>query len=183
DGGSGRRVLQHVYDARGALKQIPSVATSIEYDLYGQRKRITYANSTTETVTRDDVTGLLTSIDLTGPSGTIRSTRFTWDNVGNLLRIDSPDAKLAATYTYDDLYRLTAARTDAGESFAYAYNDAGSLTRKADVGDYRYGEHGAPATCLTSAGAQTFTYSPMGDMLQTPWGTQTFDPLGRLIEI
>src|SRR5262249_18022385 len=41
DGGSGRRVLQHVYDARGALKQIPSVATSIEYDLYGQRKRIT----------------------------------------------------------------------------------------------------------------------------------------------
>src|SRR5262249_7464964 len=90
------------------------------------------------------------------------------------------DLQLAMTLDYDDLYRLTAARGGSGEVFTYRYDDAGNLTFKSDVGDYRYGEGGAARSCLTSAGSRSFTYTAMGEMATTPWGRQSFDALGRL---
>src|SRR5262249_14903763 len=89
----------------------------------------------------------------------------------------------AASYGYDDLYRLTNVEGDSGESWTYLYDDVGNLTFKSDVGEYRYGETGAPATCLTSAGDQKFTYSARGEMEQTPWGILSFSPEGRLVRI
>ena len=66
-------------------------------------------------------------------------------------RRSAPGPGARSTYEFDDLYRLTAATTRPA-TWTYRYDDAGNLTFKSDVGDYRYGEGGAPATCLTSAG-------------------------------
>lgn len=183
DGGSGRRVIRYEYNQRGQVLRVPSVVRNIEYDLTGRRTRVQYANLAVQTYTYDAVAHRLTAMDLTNPSGVIRSTQYATDMVGNLLHIDSPDSKLAVTFEYDDLYRLTQAQSVAGEQWTYRYDDVGNLTFKSDVGDYHYGESGAPSTCLTSAGAQSFTYSPAGEMEQTPWGQQTFDSLGRLTRI
>ena len=131
----------------------------------------------------DLTTHRLNEIQLRGPGGILRALQYHYDLVGNLTRIDSADPKLAASYRYDDLYRLTNVEGDSGENWAYLYDDVGNLTFKSDIGEYRYGETGAPATCLTSAGDQKFTYSARGEMEQTPWGTLSFSPQGRLISI
>ena len=138
---------------------------------------------------RDDETGQtyalkLREMKLSGPGQVLlRQQQYTYDLVGDLLRIDSPDPKLAAVYTYDDIYRLTTAAHGDGASWSYGYDDGGNLSFKSDLGNYRYGEHGAPQTCLTSAGSEAFTYTAKGEMQATPWGAQTFDPLGRLVSI
>jgi RHS repeat-associated protein len=183
DGGGGRKAVTYEYDPWGRLLRIPSLLDSIEYDISGRRSRIRYANGTEQHNDFDPFKGTLSAQRLTNAAGLLRETRFTLDTRGNPVRIDSPDPRLAARFTYDDLYRLVEARTDSGDSWIYRYDDAGNITHKSDVGDYRYGELGAPATCLTSAGAQTFTYSPLGEMVDTPWGQQTFDAMGRLRQI
>ncbi len=184
DGGNGRAVVRYEYDRRGNVVGIPTIAGSIEYDLAARRTRMRLANGTEQAFTYDDeATGRLTGMQLTGPAGILRSMQYSTDLAGNLLRVDSPDPKLATAYVYDDLYRLVEARADSGESFTYRYDDAGNLTRKSDVGDYHYGERGAATTCLTSAGADSFTYTQRGQMEETPWGTQTFDAAGRLTRV
>ena len=112
----------------------------------------------------------LTGMTLSGPAGVIRATTLTTDLVGNVLAIGSAAAALARTYIYDDLYRLTSG-AGGGRTWAYAYDDGSNLTQTASLGALRYGEGGAPATCLTSAGAEHFTYTPLGQMADTPWGT------------
>lgn len=181
--GAGRLLVRHEYDKRGQLVRVPSVVSAMEYDLAGRRIRMRYANGTEDAAAFDPQTGRLTRLTVTGPGGVIRDTRYTTDLAGNLVRIDSPDPKLAVSYTYDDRYQLIAANGDNGEAFTYRYDDVGNLTFKSDVGNYRYGEGGAAATCLTSAGADTFTYTAQGQMKMTPWGEQTFDLLGRLVKI
>ncbi|HEX4813368.1 MAG TPA: toxin TcdB middle/N-terminal domain-containing protein [Nonomuraea sp.] len=182
DSGGTRTVLDHTYDERGLLSSIPTVATEIRHDLAGRRTRIGYANGTTETMSYDR-RGRLASQRLTGPGGVLWQASYALDRVGNLVRVDSSDPAVAVTYRYDDLYRLTEATLGDGTRWTYAYDDAGNLTHKSDVGDYRYGENGAPATCLTSAGPGSYTYTPNGEMATTPWGDQRFDPLGRLLSI
>jgi len=51
------------------------------------------------------------------------------------------------------------------------------------VGAYTYGGGGAPATCLTAAGASDFTYTVLGQVATAPWGTHTYDNSGRLVAI
>ncbi len=180
--GAARLALTHRYNARGLLDGIPSVVDELEYDLAGRRVRARYANGTQELASYD-ARGRLTDASLTGPTGVLRQLQYALDHVGNLLAIASPNPKLAAAYAYDDLYRLTSAELGGGETFAYAYDDAGRLTRKSDVGDYRYGEGSAAPTCLTTAGADAFTYTARGEIASAPWGIQTFDSFGRLVTV
>jgi RHS repeat-associated protein len=183
DGGNGRLTVSYEYDARGNVSRVPGVVEAIAYDLARRRTRVLYANGVEQLVAYDLLTSRLTEMRLTGATGVLREQMYTFDQVGNLLQINSPDPKLAATYTYDNLYRLTGAQYGDGATWNYRYDPAGNLTFKSDVGNYQYGENGAPSTCLTSAGDGAFTYTPNGEMLATPWGTQTFDPLGRLVSI
>ena len=181
--GRGCREVEYQYDKRGKLAKIPTVIDEIKYDLAGRRTRMLFKNGVEQTFDYEPLRSRLKTMQLVGPSLTLRSTDYTWDSVGNLLHIRSPDAKLSTAYVYDDLYRLVEAENDAGESRKYAYDMTGNLVFKSDVGSYIYGENGAPATCLTSAGDKNFTYTPVGQMQNTPWGKLTFDPIGRLASI
>ena len=181
-GGAGRLVQPVEYDARGNVLRVPGIVINLSYDLGGRRTAAAYANGTTQAITYDPVTQRITGMTLAGPAGVLRQTSFTTDLVGNILSIASPDATLARDHTYDDLYRLTAA-SGGGRDWAYSYDDASNLTQMPGLGAMRYGEAGAPATCLTSAGAEAFTYTPLGQMAGTPWGAQAFDALGRLVSI
>lgn len=182
DGGHGRLALTQHYNARGLLAAVPFVVEQFDYDLAGRRTGAHYSNTTVER-SDYDVRGRLTSSTVTGPSGVLREVHYALDLVGNLTGITSPDPKLASTYVYDDFYRLTQAVRGSGESWTYAYDDAGRLSHKSDVGDYHYGEGGLPSTCLSSAGSAAFTYSARGEMHATPWGVQSFDAWGRLLNV
>lgn len=181
--GTGARiVLNYQYNKRGLLAAIPGQVVSVSYDLDGRRTVVQYANGVQSTYAFDDQSRP-TQLNHANAVGNFRATQFSWDAASNLTRIASPDTNLASTFVYDDLHRLVTATTDAGASHSYTYDDIGNFTNKSDVGAYKYGEGGAPATCLTSAGPATFTYTAQGQMLQTPWGTQSFDGLGRLVAI
>jgi len=175
-------VLEYQYDKRGLVSAIPGVVSAVSYDLQGRRTSVSYANGVSTAYAYDNA-GRLTELDHSGSTGSLRKTQLVRDPVGNLTRIISPDSTIAATFSYDDLHRLVIAATDAGDVRTYAYDNAGNFTSKSDVGAYAYGENGSPTTCLTSAGAAKFTYTALGEMQQTPWGTQSFDAFGRLTEI
>ncbi len=174
--------LSYQYDQRGLLTSIPGVVTEIGYDLDGRRTSITYANGVQSTYGYDLI-GRYGAIEHASGASTFYSAALTWDGTGNLVALVSSDPELATTFEYDDLNRMTKSATDAGSVLTYAYDDVGNLTEKSDVGTYAYGGSGAPATCLTAAGTDAFTYTTLGQMEQTPWGTQSFDPLGRLVSI
>jgi RHS repeat-associated protein len=181
--GTGSQVqLSYQYGQRGLLTSVPGVVTEIGYDLDGRRTSVSYANGVQSTYGYDLV-GHFATIDHADGVGAFYSAALTWDGTGNLAALASPDPALATAFGYDDLNRLTTATTGAGSVLTYSYDDVGNLTEKSDVGAYTYGGNGAPATCLTAAGAGTFTYTALGQMEQTPWGTQSFDQLGRLVSI
>jgi RHS repeat-associated protein len=183
DNGNGRRQIAYQYNARGMVSAVQGVIDAIEYDEAGGQTRIRYSNGVDQTFSYDPATRRFAKNDVVHGATVLRSTAYTWDLAANLTRIDSPNPKLASTFVFDDLYRLTDAATTSGRHFTYAYDDGGNITNKSDIGAYKYGEGGAPATCLTSAGSGKFTYNEFGDMRDTPWGTQTFNPMGHLTQI
>jgi RHS repeat-associated protein len=181
-GSTGQLTLQYSYGKRGLVTSVPGVVTAVGYDLDGRRSSVTYANGVQSTYDYDAV-GHFAAIGHANGTGAFYSATLAWDGTGNLTSLASPDPALATTFSYDGLNRLTRAATGAGDIRTYSYDTVGNFTQKSDVGAYSYGQNGAPLTCLTSAGSATFTYSPLGQMEQTPWGTQSFDSLGRLISI
>jgi RHS repeat-associated protein len=183
ESGNGRREVEYQYDIRGKLAKIPTVVDKIDYDLAGRRTRMLFANGVEQTFDYEPLRPRLKTMQLTATGNKLRSTSYAWDLVGNLLQIYSLDVKLSSTFVYDDLYRLISAENDAGESRQYSYDIVGNLVHKSDVGSYTYGENGAPNTCLTTAGDKSFTYTPAGQMQNTPWGKLIFDPVGRLASI
>jgi RHS repeat-associated protein len=182
DSGGVRETITQTYDVRGRLSSVPGVVDRIDYDLGNRQTRIRYANAVEWSATYD-ARGRQATEQLTGPSGTIYSASFSLDLVGNVAAVLSADPTVAASYVYDDLYRLTGATLGTGESFQYSFDDAGNLTHKSDVGDYVYGEGGAPATCVTTAGAGRYTWTAAGQVASAPWGTHVWDPLGRLLQV
>lgn len=180
--GGPRLLVRYSYDEQGRLAAVPGVATAVGHDLAGRRVRVALPNGTTQAYGYDEPTGRLVDCRLTGPAGELRAVTLTRDRVGNVTAVDGPAAALAGTYGYDDLYRLTAAATGP-DAWAYEYDDAGALTARTGVGDYGYGAGGAPATCLTSAGPDTFEWDALGRMTGAPWGDMAYDAHGRLVTI
>ena len=174
----GGRVASYGYNALGQFTSISGVVDAVDYDVAGRRTRVAYHNGTVETEEHDPLTGWRTSSTLTGPAGALRETGFAHDGVGNVASLTSPDAAIAWTYRYDDLYRLVSASGSTG-TLNYGYDDGFNLTSSAS-GSYRYGEDGAPATCLTSVGAASYGYDDRGQLVSAPWGSHTPDAEGRL---
>ncbi len=179
--GAARLEVRYEYNPRGQLSRVPGVIRKVEHDESGRRTLVEFANQISQSYRYDPLTGRLAEMQLSDPNGLLRVTQYQYDRLGNLTQVQSPDPNLASRYTYDDLYHLVEASTNGGEAWTYRYDDVGNLLHKSDVGEYRYGEAGAPATCLTSAGDFSFSYTQAGQVLQAFWGQDSFDPAGRLI--
>lgn len=177
---SGRLVVRYSYDARGRLSAIPGFVKKISYNAAGLRERIEYANGVTTTYGYDALTLKLTLLRTVDNADTVlQQFDYRHDKVGNLLEVQSPDPKLAASYMYDNLYRLTEARTVSGQEWTYQYDGGGNLTHKSDVGAYVYDTAGR----LTAAGPHTFAYTTTGQTRSGPWGEASYDAIGRLASV
>ncbi|MBA3588460.1 toxin TcdB middle/N-terminal domain-containing protein [Methylibium sp.] len=175
-------LARYRYDERGRLHSIEGVIDSIEYDIANRRTAVHYSNGTVQRDGHHPLTSWRSSSALSGPSGTLREVGYRHDSVGNVIALTSPDTDLAWQYRYDDLYRLTRATGAAGD-WQYAYDAAGNTLSASDVGAYSYGGDGVPATCLRSAGSDTFTYDDHGHVATAPWGKHSVDAEGRLRRI
>jgi RHS repeat-associated protein len=87
------------------------------------------------------------------------------------------------TYTYDPLYRLTAADYASGEFFHYTYDAAGNrlqLTRNGSLTTtYQYDA----ANRLTTVGGVTYTYDHNGNLLSDGSRSLTYDTANRLTQV
>jgi len=107
----------------------------VGYSLLGQIEEIDYTNGTISQMTYPitDAYRLTDKITTHGTS-TLQDLSYNYDSVGNITRIkDSSPNQLAktATYSYDDLYRLTSAQivndyTHSTSTRTFAYNVIGN---------------------------------------------------------
>jgi YD repeat-containing protein len=178
----GGLIIDYSYDRRGRMVAASGVIDAIDYDDAGRPVRTLYANGVEQIDTHDPLTGWKRSVALTSLAGVLRDVGYRYDRVGNLVEITSPDPAQRWAYRYDDVYRLVDARGAAG-TWSYTYDDAGNLLSSSDVGVSAYGGGGAPATCLTSAGADSYGFDDRGHVTSAPWGEHQIDAEGRLRRI
>ncbi len=85
-------------------------------------------------------------------------------------------------YTYDDLYRLTGADYNTGESYGYSYDPVGNRLQQiinSNVISYTYDDANRLATLN---GQSVYTFDNNGNLLETGVITNVFDAANRLTE-
>lgn len=98
----------YAYDDLGRVQTVtdPLLRTyGYGYDANGNRASLSQPNGTATSYGYDNL-NRLTSLQTTGPAGTVQGYGFTLGPAGNRTRIDEADGA-SRSYTYDDLYRLT----------------------------------------------------------------------------
>ena len=111
-------------------------------DAEGRVLNETLGNLTTTQRKYDNLTGLLTDIDTTGPLGTVQNSNYSYySGVPNLKTRDSlvTGANYTETFTYDELNRVLSANITGGASKAFTYDSLGNMLTKTGVGTYTYG--------------------------------------------
>jgi YD repeat-containing protein len=134
--------VNYTYNAQGALESIPGVVTALDYNVSGQVIRKTYANGITTTYDYDPDNNRLKRIFASG----IQDFQYSYDNVGNIMKIVDAIDGLTENFTYDDLDRLITAG-DAEYSATYSYNAIGNMESETFNGrqiGYAYGENAGP---------------------------------------
>jgi YD repeat-containing protein len=192
--------LSFVYDGASRLASVPGYVSQMRYDARGLLALTRFENGTESAQTYDERLRLA-SLRTTpsSASGAVQALSYTWDRVGNLLRVDDAREVGAhsltenARYEYDALYRLTNAVLDGGrdtaESVSYAYDRLDNTTsivsslgaRSAvHVHSLRYGEGGAGPHSVTTAGRDAYAYDAAGQMVERMGLQHAWDHLGRL---
>jgi RHS repeat-associated protein len=153
-----------------------NLASSVTYNPMGQVVSYSRTNGIVTTNTYDANQGYRLTKRVSQKAGQpkIQDISYTYDAVGNITTLldNSVSAtKKTASYTYDDLYRLTSAtvtNTAVGQApytETFTYNPIGNITSKnGTVYSYTIPNKVNPHA-PTSIGGQTLTYSDNGNLL------------------
>ena len=191
--------INFTYDLHGNLSSVTNevghITTINSVDTMGRPLQVTEPSGRV-TVFSYTPRGWLEEVVI-NPGGSQRLTSFTYDEAGNLTRIDAPGSRWAE-YDYDDSGCLIEARSSAGGKIAYDYDLLGNViaadfqsTGGASQADftYTYDELGRLRSLLGGAGdAMLLAYDRSNrlttetDGLGRTWLT-AFDPLDRVISV
>jgi len=142
--------------------------TNVNYNALGQMTYIEYDNGTYTNYTYDALTTRLTNLKTNG--GSLQDLTYTFDNVGNVSRIEDAVNTATQDFVYDDLNRLVQASGSYG-TLDYEYDSIGNLTQKNSI-VYTYGlPDGSKPHAVTNYGGIEITYDANGNM-QTKGNTQ-----------
>jgi RHS repeat-associated protein len=186
--------LNWTYNSKGQLLTIPGYITSTTYELDGQTKAITYANTVTTSFSYDLNRRWLAGLVTKQADGTaLINNTYTRDGVGHITKIVSALSGVNAgadswNYTYDARDRLTKAVNDPvggtgaamSEDFVYTLNgNMTSRTKGALTYTYPAGTAARPHAISTLNGV-TFGYDANGNVLTDGARTMTWDEANRL---
>lgn len=171
-------VLTYGYDRRGYLRSISGVVDTIEYDEAGNRVSTRYAGGA-RTTRFFDALSRLASAEIGDAADTVLSREdVTRDLAGHVTGVGGE-----WSYTHDSLYQLARGEPVGGTAIDYAYDAAGNITSRSDVGAFAYAERGAAPTAVTTAGLGSYDYDAAGRQTAGPAGAFAYDGRDRLGEV
>jgi YD repeat-containing protein len=117
----------------GDLQSVTNAAGhTTQFNLYDPAGRVCQMTDPKGVVT--DITytsrGWVSAVVVTPPGGSARTTAYTYDFVGQLTGVASPDGT-SVSYTYDAAHRLTGATDARGNSVTYTLDSVGNRTSEA----------------------------------------------------
>ncbi|MGB5102584.1 MAG: FG-GAP-like repeat-containing protein, partial [Steroidobacteraceae bacterium] len=159
------RVRSH-YD-RGLLVRVSDADTGATYwqlNAVGDTGQVTdetLGNGVRVASTYDALTGHLLA-RLAGPGGgsAHQNLGYAWDAAGNLAMREERSRSVQEHFAYDARDRLDYVSRNGSMTLDLAYDDAGNITYKSDVGSYRYDS--SLRHRVTAAGANTYAYDASG---------------------
>ncbi len=181
--GGARTLVTYSYDDRGLPSASPGYVKSAVYDLNGRMTDWTLQNGVTTHVDYFPSTTRIQHVLIKAADGStiLRDQTYSYDDVDNLLEIDSPLAQEAGVFTYDDFDRLSTATYGDADTFSYTYDDTGNITAIKELGACAVRAPGSSQ--LVSAGPNNYTYDADGRMKTAPYGTLNFDAGSHLAGI
>ena len=166
---SSNEVLEYMYDYGSRPKRLRNIKNSeyyvkdLEYNDYGQLCSMLYANDLETKYTYDSGFNL-ELLEVKNNSTALMSYRYKYDAMGNIKsKTDNIQAAGSEDFSYDDLYRLVAAKGAYGIK-SYRYSDTGDILSK-DGHVYQYANnshlHG-----VSDDGEYQYQYDPNGNMVE-----------------
>jgi YD repeat-containing protein len=112
----------------GDLQSITNAAGHVtQFNLYDPAGRVRRMTDPKGVITDISYTprGWVSTVSVTPPGGSARTTTYTYDNVGQLTGVSSPDGT-NVTYAYDAAHRLIGATDAMGNAVAYTLDNVGN---------------------------------------------------------
>lgn len=134
--------VQNNYAACGMQVSVTNAKTGQLYwklnaiNARGQIEKEEFGNGLVSTTQYDAKKGTVASIYTPG----IQNWTYSFDGVGNLASRRDVIRNLTETFSYDGLHRLTEVRKNGVTTQTLAYDAAGNIVRKSDIGNYLYEE-------------------------------------------
>jgi RHS repeat-associated protein len=176
---TGHEIVNYTYDTGGNLQAVTGYTTYSNYNALGQAGGVTYGNGATTVYQYHPLNNRLFSITTNSLGQGRQNLSYAYDNVGNIGTItDNVDNTRTQSFQYDDLNRIAQAQSTAYGTLTYNINAIGNLTYNSQVGSYTY-LPGKPHAVVT-AGGNSYTYDPNGNMMGRNGATLTHDYENRL---
>ena len=175
----GHEIVNYTYDTGGNLQDVVGYATFSNYNALGQAGGVTYGNGATTVYQYHPFNNRLFSITTNSQGQGRQNLSYSYDNVGNIRTItDLLDATRTQGFQYDDLNRIAQAQSTAYGTLTYGIDAIGNMTFNSQVGSYTY----LPAKphAVVTAGGNSYTYDPNGNMMGKNGATLTHDYENRL---
>jgi RHS repeat-associated protein len=187
--------ITYEYNAQGLLERIPGVVEHVDYNAASQRTAVAYANNAVTSYAYDKRLRL-EELRTSAGQRLLQSLSYQFDQASNILSITDvrPDRTAAndqtQSFQYDALYRLIRSSGAYGQ-IDHAYNSIGNMVRQTStaadsrlqLGEMRYGDHGAGPHALTSAGGQGYSYDANGNRSGKGSMTYAWNPRDWLISV
>jgi RHS repeat-associated protein len=97
-----------------------------------------------------------------GSGAAVQNLAWRWETQGNLIERSDLNAAVTERFTYDALDRLDDVRRNGVLTLDVAYDLAGNITSRSDVGGYAY--HATRKHAVTAAGSHRYGYDANGNM-------------------
>jgi len=177
-------VVNYTYNRQGGMETVYSAAKAyvndVDYNAMGQMTYIQYGNGTYTNYTYDSETTRLSNLKTN--NGSLQNLTYTFDDAGNVTRIEDGVNTATQDFIYDDLNRLVRAAGAYG-TIDYEYDAIGNLKRKGSA-TFEYGENGAgPHAVTSSSTGKTFSYDDNGNMIMRGGQELEYDYENRLTSV